>query len=129
MIDAFHFVTSIEHVPISGLVSMNNRSLCDACLNESERVALAREHAGDGASIAFTNDHNRLALSILIFRESAVDAIFNAIGRLDVTAEIGRVDFRNLALATDNAAFHLFRHCFAQFVLQDECRLVGQAQG
>jgi hypothetical protein len=38
------------------------------------------------------------------------------------------IHFRYLALAADNAALQFSGHCFAQFVEQHECALVGHAQ-
>jgi hypothetical protein len=60
-----------------------------------------------------TYDDNNLALAVLIAGEAAVDTIFHEVGGLDVAAKISAIRFGNLALATDNAALHLFRHCFA----------------
>src|SRR5207248_99115 len=72
--------------------------------------------------------HHDLALARAVAEKAAVFAIFAAVGRLHIAAEIAAVDFRPLALATDRGLANLRSHRFAELVSENEGALVGRAQ-
>ena len=79
-------------------------------------------------AIAFPDNHDGFAFVVLIAGQATIAAVFAMVGRLDITAKISAVDFRDLAIASKLAAFHFFGHGFAKLVEQHECGLIGQAE-
>ena len=51
--------------------------------------------------------------------EATVNAVFDVVRGLNVASKISAIYFRDFASAADNAAFHFFRHRFAQFANRD----------
>lgn len=80
------------------------------------------------------HDHD-LALTSLVPREAAIDAVLAAVGRLDVATEIAAIDLDCLALAAELPSIQFQCHRLAQLVRQNERRLVlavritGKGQG
>jgi Domain of unknown function (DUF6471) len=97
---------------------VNNSPLGNTGANEGGSLAFGMEHGWNRVPATLANDDNDLALAVLIAGEAAVDTIFLEVGGFDVAA----IDFRFLAFTADNAAFHLFRHRFAQLVQQAELK-------
>jgi hypothetical protein len=57
------------------------------------------EHGWNRVPATLANDHNNLALAVLIANEAAVAAIFLLVGGFDVAAEITAIHFGLFAFA------------------------------
>ena len=77
---------------------------------------------GSGAALALAQGDHDAALAGLVLAQAAVLAVFLAVLRADVTAEIGAVDLD--VAVQDVAGLDLLRHRLAQLVGQDEGGLV-----
>ena len=86
---------------------------------------LGLEHERKRAAAALAHDDDNAALAGLILQQAAVYAVFLVVRRSDVAAKIRAVD---LDLALNGRVGFLGRHSFADFVRQNEGRLVLAVQ-
>jgi hypothetical protein len=107
---------------------LNDRSLGNAGADEGGGLALRAKHGWHRIAAAFAHDDDHLPFAVLVAGISAVTAIFFLVCWFYITSKIATIYFGRLALATDDAATHFLRHCFAQLVQKDESALVAQAQ-
>ncbi len=128
MIDALHFILGVQRIPRASFIRVDNRSLGDARTDERKRLPLGAEHGRKRAAIAFTDNHDSLALAVLIAGETAITAVFAMVGGLHIAAKIPAIDFRDDALASKLAAFHFLGHGLAKLMEQYERSLIGQAE-
>jgi uncharacterized membrane protein len=95
----------------------------DRLADQRHGITLAGHDERHGATVALANHNNHVALAGLLFGEPAILAVVLPVLGLDMTAEIGAVDFRNLLFAVDVGVRDRRPHSLAQLVQQHESAL------
>jgi hypothetical protein len=72
------------------------------------------EHSRERTAVTVANDDDHLALAGLVFGEAAIRAVRFQIGGLYISSKISGIDFGNLSLSADHAAFQLAFSASAQ---------------
>jgi hypothetical protein len=89
-----------------------------------QSIDLCREDLRQRAPAPLAHRHDDLALALLVLSQPPVDAIDSQIFRPQMAAEIGTVDLGCPSIAADTQRLGGRCHGLAQFVRQDERRLV-----
>ena len=85
---------------------------------------LAFEYLSEAAPVRSRITTTTWRLPFWLIVQPAIPAVLDVVCRFDIPAEVGAVDFRNLAFAADMRAFHFRGDGFADFVGEDESGFV-----
>ncbi|WP_181170642.1 hypothetical protein [Mesorhizobium sp. B2-6-2] len=124
----FIFEARMQAIPSRSFVDVDDRAFGNARLDPVKRSAFRAEHCRQRIAVAPADDDDSLAPAVLVFPKATVEAIFLAVRRLHIAAEVPAVDLGHLAFTADGAALHFLCHGFTHLVAENESGLVGQPQ-
>jgi hypothetical protein len=104
MVDPMHREAAVQSVPCTAFVGINLGALGDPGANEVERGDFRGEHARERLAVALADHDHRLCACLTGTTASGDPCGYNAIGWLDVAAEITAIDL-GLAAAKDRRRF------------------------
>ena len=121
-------VLGVQVIPGPRLVSHDGRPGTDTGPDPGVRGGFGAEHGWQVAATAFPDDHNHLALAVLVLRQPAIPAFLFVVRGLHVTTRIQAIDLYGPAFAANRHALGFGRHRFPDIMGQDESRLVLAVQ-
>src|ERR1700730_13342199 len=124
VVEAQRVIGRMQKLTGTRLVGMNDCAGCNMLAYQRHCVALARHDKRQGATHDLASDNYDLAPAGLFLGEPASTAIRLAVLGFDVAAEIGAVDLYRAGQLGLVGIVDLRAHRFAQFVRQNERRLV-----
>lgn len=125
VIDPARIPSGVKQIPPAAFVGMDGCERANMIAHIGDGIAFIAHDEGKRLALALAHDDNTLALAGVVRFQAAILAIFLAVFRLHISAEITPIDFD---CAIERAANLFLRHRFAQLVREDEGRLVLAVQ-